>query len=286
MSNPLPTTGILLLDILLSLVGSGALLIGIANIINDRSVKKRSDYIELSKYKIEQISNYKPLILNQARFFKKLFYILSRGQDNADPIQALFVIGNILKIDKEINNNYGFMQLDNLHAEEVLNHIRIFIINEISIFLKPEDPSRIISLVTEHNDFHQYYKIVETKYYDLLEKIHKFIYTKKFNDIKNYSSFFSELIIFEMNHIYKLWYKKTPRYLTLSKELRKHIENQSNMKIEVKENMTEGELKKLEYQQQIKHQYQSYNKRIRQMGFSKFKYICSKVFHSDYFNQY
>ena len=87
MSNPLPTTGILLLDILLSLVGSGALLIGIANIINDRSVKKRSDYIELSKYKIEQISNYKPLILNQARFFKKLFYILSRGQDNADPIQ-------------------------------------------------------------------------------------------------------------------------------------------------------------------------------------------------------
>src|ERR1041385_9143774 len=121
-----------LVDILITILTGGigaALLTAFAN----RLSKKREQYLDIAKYKIDTISKAKPYLIQQARYCDLLFSHLSTNKDRSD-IDAklcLYYISNFLFHRSEIHRQFGEVQFDHLEAERIVRNYENMIIGVI-----------------------------------------------------------------------------------------------------------------------------------------------------------
>ena len=79
--------------------------------------------------------------------------------------------------------------------------------------------------MNDDTPYHKFYeKINENENKELFEKFKKLIDDEnKKAELKQKCKRYSQLIMFELTHIYQIWYKQEPSFTKLDKELKKEL---------------------------------------------------------------
>jgi hypothetical protein len=116
---------------------------------------------------------------------------------------------------EKINETVGQVQLDNLDAERILHEIWHDIGLECQ--LGSVDSSRLSCLATV--PYHEFYERVTEP-----EKLISLLTNNNNKDVFEKCMWFSQLLMFELNHIYKPWYGEEPR-LVLRDRLKGYLQS-------------------------------------------------------------
>jgi len=101
---------------LLTIISSGgALIVGIET-FRDWLLRRREEYVELAKHKIETISKNIPYYIHLARNSWNLGWYGSTESKEQNPKRLLYYLANILYYKQKISEMIGDLQLDNLDA--------------------------------------------------------------------------------------------------------------------------------------------------------------------------
>jgi hypothetical protein len=181
---------------------------------HDLFSKGRERYFDVSKYKIQTISkavpNYNKLAFNALNFSREL----RKPPDKRDYMLCMYRLSNFLYALQKIRQLFGDVQLDNLEAEKILDsffsNIYCLIIAKFSYL----EYSKLSYLVENDLPYHKFHDSVLENENKLYEKFKYWISSKMsqqdFNVLTEKSNWYSALIMLELNHIYKLWYKEEP----------------------------------------------------------------------------
>jgi hypothetical protein len=121
----------------------------------------------------------------------------------------LYYLSNALYYKNKISETIGDLQLDNLDAERILNELWQDIGLERRLGFV--DSSRLCCLADTL--YHEFYEKV-TDYEKLILRLDKDAFEK--------CMWYSQLIMLELNHIYKPWYGEEPQ-LMLRDGLKEHL---------------------------------------------------------------
>ena len=90
--------------------------------------------------------------------------------------------------------------------------------------------SKLSCLVDNNTPYHKFHeKINENENKGLFEKFKILLENDEIRmNLKYNCKFYSELIMLELGHIYKLWYNEEPKFSLLSKEVRTMLEKYPN----------------------------------------------------------
>lgn len=246
-----------------AIIISGGIVAGIFEGIRNWFAKKREEYIDISKTKMEKISNALPY------YNKFVYYFLTIGnyinhvskENNPDFLhqkyskEYLYYIGILLNLLDNFNKEFGALQLDSIAAENILSNIipeyqktirRKIGFNYFSIL-----SSDLVRRDNDYFNFHEFdskfmenHNFISSVYDDLRVEFENKILSDENTMDKLYElgSCFVDILVFEVNHSFKLWYGQgqkyenlkptTLRYIILnSPKYYKRITNLSNRKL-------------------------------------------------------
>ena len=146
----------LLIQIAIAGTGAAAVITWFGNWV----IKRREEYIDMSKYKIDSISRSKDYFIQLARYYGYLSSVLNLGHKagtkKIDSESCLYYIANILSIHKTIFDRIGDLQLDDLEAEKIIVSFSTYVtgmlnsgLGEVSLFTLVDiirEKNRLISL--------------------------------------------------------------------------------------------------------------------------------------------
>jgi hypothetical protein len=176
--------------------------------------KRRERYFEVSKYKIETISKavpyYNKLAFNAFNFSREL----QKPTDKRDYMLCMYRLSNFLYTLQKIRHMFGDIQLDNLQAEKILDGFFSMIYCLIIAKFSYLEYSKLSYLVENDLPYHKFHDNILNNENELYEKFKNWISTEisqqHFKSLIEKSEWYSALLMLELNHIYKLWYKEEP----------------------------------------------------------------------------
>jgi hypothetical protein len=257
-------TGIPWLDVLVAILGAGGVAAALTALF-DYFKGKREERYEMTKQKLEVISKSLPIYVQLVSIYSTVGSLLS--QYPRDEKYCLYSICRLLLLQKSIYDTYGSLQLDDLDAETVVNDLGTEIISVIIKRFGREKMTKMRSLVDYNADYVTFLRNLErdvqlfnTFHLWLLEVTSKFPLPDDFlKGLANKCQWYSELTLFEINHIYRYWYNEEPRYHGLSEEVIKYLYTGYEDDEEYKE-AKKGDPKKAN---EIKVRYTNYYNRIK-----------------------
>lgn len=176
--------------------------------------KRRERYFEVSKYKIQTISRavpyYNKLAFNAFNFSREL----RKPSDKRDYMLCIYRLSNFLYTLQKIRQIFGDVQLDNLEAERILDGFFSNIYCVIIAKFTYLEYSKLSYLVENDLPYHKFHDNILDNENELYEKFKNWISSEisqeHFEDLTEKSEWYSALLMLELNHIYKLWYKEEP----------------------------------------------------------------------------
>jgi hypothetical protein len=228
--SELAGTGIPWLDAILAILGAGGVTAALTAFFDYRK-KRRDETFEMAKEKLDVIGKSLPIYIQLLSLYTKLGdYLKSSSPDGK---QCLYFLCRILYHQNSIFKTYGSLQLDDLDAETLVASLG----NEIlGVVMKKFGRQKIATMT----------KLVGDKDYDTFltdlpshDKLYcefetwLFEYnstlppgsTRTLKNLGNKCKWYSELILFELNYIYRYWYGENPRFYSLTPELVNYLES-------------------------------------------------------------
>ena len=137
----------------------------------------------------------------------------------------MYYICDFLQLRKKWIRTLGTLQFDNLDADTIINDLERAIVGIIKKEFDEIEFSKLSCLVDDDTPYHKFYeKINENENKELFEKFKKLIDDEnKKAELKQKCKWYSQLIMFELTHIYQIWYKQEPSFSKLDKELKKEL---------------------------------------------------------------
>jgi hypothetical protein len=186
--------------------------------------KRREEFIEQSKQKIDTISKatpyYNQLAMNSWNFSEAL-----AESKNPDYERLMYNMCNMLYFRHQIIQKFGDLQFDNLQAEKVIYTLWSDISTVIEKKFGYLDTSRLRYLVENNIPYHKFHDIILNENKDLYYKFVEWLKTEVTNEDKEHlkkGMWYTQLIQLELNHIYKSWYGEEPP-LVLRPELKEYL---------------------------------------------------------------
>lgn len=184
--------------------------------------KKRENYYEISKHKMNAISQSLPIYGKLGSYYSEFSTHLSNLRDVE---RALFCACKILFYEDMIFEKFGTVQLDDIEAEEIISSL------EFNIGISYITNANMRELITKNSDYKGFHQTMLSK----VELIDEF--KKKFEDVarvprsvvtpnvEQKCRWYSELIFIEINEIYQLWYNVHPvkQVQNISADLRQYL---------------------------------------------------------------
>jgi hypothetical protein len=148
-------------------------------------------------------------------------------QKERDYKLLMYYICNVLQIRNQIVQRFGDLQLDNLEAERIIGDIGRDIYSVIKQKFNPVELSELSYLTKGNKPYHEIYQnnSNDNHLYDKFEKwLKEEISREDHNELERKCAWYAQLIMLELNHIYRLWYREE-RPLILRSDLRTYLQN-------------------------------------------------------------
>jgi hypothetical protein len=210
----------------LSLLGAGLAGSAITWVVNWQ-LRKREEALEIIKI----ISKSAPLYNLLARNAWSVSWELVNSKNKkADYKLLMYYICNVLNARDKISRTFGDMQFDNLRAERVINTIGGDIFSALRTVFGPVMYSRLTHLVEYDLPYHKFHEIISCDK-ELYEKFEKWLSTEiseeERNTLERNCAWYAQLIMLELNHLYKIWYSEEPP-LIAREDLRNYLSENEN----------------------------------------------------------
>jgi hypothetical protein len=224
------------LQLFLVLLGSGGILGGTYEWIRDWFAKRREEYLEIAKYKIETISKVRPKYVQLSTNFNALYDQLHNYDTKEfytlDYYMCLYYICNILSIREAIRTEVGALQLGSLLAEDCLEDLSYEIVKsmEDDKDLGPNSIYKMTRLINNNVEYQEFLINIRNTnkdiYTNFVKWLHRTHSSTEYQTIKESCGCFAYLLIFEVNRIYKIWYNgKEPKFDDLPDYIGKYLQN-------------------------------------------------------------
>ena len=218
------SSGVLLL---LSGGGIAALITGVANGLS----KKRQNEIEIKKHRMDILSQHVSLYNRLALYTNwNISWKIREAKEDETKIDyplIMYYVCDFLQLRKQLIRSLGTLQFDNLDADEIINNFERAIVGIIKKEFDEIGFSKLSCLVDDNTPYHKFYEKINLKENkELFEKFKKFLEDKENKiELEKKCRWYSELIMFELTHIYQIWYKQEPSFSKLDKELKEMLKN-------------------------------------------------------------
>src|SRR5215208_6435965 len=168
------------ISLILTIIISGGIIAGFFEWIRNWHTRKREEYLEITKLKIDKISNALPFYHHFIYYFNSIHNYIEYASKEPDSVEVhkdnskiyLYHISNLLYYYDEFSKKFGVLQLDCLDAEIILSAI----LNQFIRTIKGKIGDRSLSIIrsefisenNRHLSFHEFEdKII---YYDYIKK--------------------------------------------------------------------------------------------------------------------
>jgi hypothetical protein len=212
-------------QLFLTLIISGGIVAGTYEWIRYFFNKRREEAVEMAHRKMEYISANMPKYIQLSAFHRglsnELNCILEDSRHRIGP--SLFYICKIQFLYKDIFEKSGGLQLDCLEAEEAIDDLDKKLREEIVKVFGYTSLNIIQALGQESSDYLSFCrKVIDNKWIITLHK-EWLSDTSRLNDMSMGSKLHAELMTFEINSVFKLWYKREPELPILDSRMYNHL---------------------------------------------------------------
>jgi hypothetical protein len=212
---------------LAAILSASGVMIFLFESFRDWRFKRREEYIEQSKQKIDIISKavpyYNQLAMNCWNFGWNL-----RENENPDYKYLMYFMCNMLHFRHEIISKFGDLQFDNLQAERIMNNLWQNIHSKIIVYFNYIDISKLRDLVNNDLPYHKFQANLNDENKELYDKFVSWLLMEisftDLDELQNKCMWYSQLIMLELNHVYRLWYNEEPPHI-LDDGLKEYLKN-------------------------------------------------------------
>ncbi len=207
---------------------SGGIVAALITVGANELSKRRQNEIEIKKHRMDILSRYVSLYNRLALYTNwNISWKIREAKEDEGKIDyplIMYYVCDFLQLRKQLIHSLGTLQFDNLDADEIINDLERTIVGIIKKEFDEIEFSKLSCLVDDDTPYHKFYeKINENENKELFEKFKKFLGNNKVN-LEKYCRWYSQLIMFELTHIYKIWYKQEPKNSKLSEDLLQELE--------------------------------------------------------------
>ena len=154
---------------------------------------------------------------------------IQQSDENKKPIDyslIMYYVCDFLQLRKQLIGSLGTLQFDNLDADEIINNFERAIIETIKKGFDEIELSKLSCLVDDDTPYHKFHKkINENENKELFEKFKNLLNNEETKTkLEKYCRWYSQLIMFELTHIYKIWYNDEPKFSKLKEDLLLELE--------------------------------------------------------------
>jgi hypothetical protein len=218
-----------LFTILIS-IGTGGLAAAVVTGIANWLSKLSQNEIEIKKHRMEILSQHVSLYNRLALYTNwNISWNIQEADKNKKPIDfplIMYYVCDFLQLRKQLIHSLGTLQFDNLDADEIINNFERRIVAIIKEGFNEIQYSKLSCLVDDNTPYHKFYeKINENENKELFEKFKNLLENKENKtELEKNCRWYSQLIMFELTHIYKIWYNDEPKISKLKKDLLLELE--------------------------------------------------------------
>jgi hypothetical protein len=198
---------------ILTAIGFGGIISALITFFANSIIKRREQYLDIAKYKIDAISKSKQYVIQLARCYNTLSGYLLQARTGSSSTLIMYYMCKILALQSRIFEEVGEMQFDALEAERVIDHYR----RKVGTSLLPDfghvEMYRLADLVKESDGtflspdkFIKKYDEERALYSKFEEWLNK-LPPEKLKELVINCKMFYHLTILELNNVYKVWYK-------------------------------------------------------------------------------
>ena len=218
-----------LFTILIS-IGTGGVAVAVVTGIANWLSKRSQNEIEIKKHRMEILSQYVSLYNRLALYTNwDISWNIQGTKKNGKPIDyslIMYYVCDFLQLRKQLIHSCGTLQFDNLDADEIINDFERTIVGIIKTGFNGIECSKLSCLVDDNTPYHKFdEKIKEDENKELFKKFKNLLDNEETKTkLEKYCRWYSQLIMFELTHIYKIWYNDEPKLSKLSEDLIKELE--------------------------------------------------------------
>jgi hypothetical protein len=215
---------------ILGYLASGGFITALITVGANELSKRRQNEIEIKKQRMEILSQYISLYNRLALYTNwNISWNIREAKKNEKPIDyplIMYYVCDFLQLRKQLIHSLGTLQFDNLDADEIINNIERAIVGIIKKEFDEIKFSKLCYLVDDNTPYHKFYeKINENENKELFEKFKNLLNNEETKiNLEKYCRWYSQLIMFELTHIYKIWYHNEPKFSKISPDLKGELE--------------------------------------------------------------
>lgn len=191
----------------------------------NNQMKKRDQFFEMAKHKMDTISKSMPTYTQLGSYYDEFSTLLLNSKPNL--LRAFYVASRILYLERTIFEKYGTIQLDSLEAEYIITSFELNLgIDRIARDTMGDNARENIT----------YKKFVENGIDGVLFRKFKTHFLKQKSkasypntpNLQQKCNWYCQLMFLEINEIYSLWYGGHPLMDTcgLTADLRNYLVNE------------------------------------------------------------
>ena len=210
----------------LALLISGGVITTLLTLFVNWLIKKRQHKVDMSKLKIQTMTKVAPLYNRLALHNSwNLSDELRKPRQDRDPVRMMYYLCNIMNIHRQIVRKIGDILLENLDAEHIISNIYRDITTSVERNFGYIDSSRLLHMVDDDMPYHVFHERVSAgSENDLYQKFVHWIYKDETSEeIARNCTWFAQLIMYELNYVYKIWYDEPPDRFRLNRNLQEYL---------------------------------------------------------------
>ena len=224
------------ISLLFTIIVSGGIVAGLFEGLRNWLARRREEYMDLSKIKMEKVSDALPYYNKMNHYFNSIKNYADHDSKTSNEERRfifhsrefLFFIGKVLNISDQYFEKFGGMQLDSIEAEEILTHI----LTEFPAVIRRKLGFKELSLLKnnlvkngDHDFFYHEFEYTLGFYSELKTKFENEILLdiKTMTELRNLCVYFVDISVFELNHNFRIWYGEDQNYKHLDPQTLRFI---------------------------------------------------------------
>jgi hypothetical protein len=216
--------------ITLFLFTGGGITTGLTLLIN-WLIQRRQRKQSITEVRIRAIAKSAPLYNKIALYNAwNLSHQLMLSREERNTKLMFYYACNILNLRRQIVNTIGDLQFADLTAETIISDLGRAITSSISDHFGPVNSSLMTSIVDNDLPFHEFHDVILRDWVDLFHNFEQWIAKDEISiQIERNCRWYAQLIMYELNFVYMIWYDEPPSFMRLDPDLRSYLEqNQSS----------------------------------------------------------
>jgi hypothetical protein len=209
----------------LAAVGVGTLGASVITFYGNKWLQVRQQTNEVSKQKIDMISKSQSKFVQLGDYYYEFAANLRRTNTDDDWTdddwdRSFYTLCKVFQLRNCIFEEFGAIQLYNVEAESIINSFDKYVAKRFS----PLDINLMQNLVQAYPHYDQFKNNISS-HMDLYNTFKKYV-SNDLSNIEKRCRWFTQLISYELNHIFNNWYDTEPTLTQLSKDLKDHLYNE------------------------------------------------------------